>query len=432
MSRKARDDRLDTRTARLKLPPRREPYWRTIQEGRAIGYRRLAGGRAGTWIARHYDRVHGRQYQALAAADDLMDADGDRTLDFGQAQEEARKWFTDLTRDGGKLLTPLTVAEAVEHYLADYRARGGKVAHFIETMFNAHILPTLGRLKVSELTTRQIHDWHRGLAEAPRRLRTSENASIRNVKVVAADDVDGRRARRATANNILTMLKAALNFAFKQQRVTADEAWRRVDPFEKVTAPRIRYLTDDEARRLVNACPDELRLLVTAALLTGCRYTELTTLRPADVDLGVGVLTVRADVSKGGSTRSVVLTEEAKRFFSARMAGKVAGDLLLPKADGSDWRRSNQVKPLRLACTVAAISPPASFHILRHTHASRLAMRGVPMAVIAEQLGHADLKLTAKHYAHLSPGYVADTVRQAFGDLGLVPETNVTPLRLTG
>jgi hypothetical protein len=44
------------------------------------------------------------------------------------------------------------------------------------------------------------------------------------------------------------------------------------------------------------------------------------------------------------------------------------------------------------------------------------------MAVIAAQLGHADLRMTTRHYAHLSPGYVADTVRAAFGSMGLVAE----------
>lgn len=58
-------------------------------------------------------------------------------------------------------------------------------------------------------------------------------------------------------------------------------------------------------------------------------------------------------------------------------------------------------------------------------------MRGVPMAVIAAQLGHADTRITERHYTHLAPGFVADTVRAAFGDLGLAPETNVTPLRAT-
>jgi integrase len=73
------------------------------------------------------------------------------------------------------------------------------------------------------------------------------------------------------------------------------------------------------------------------------------------------------------------------------------------------------------ACAAAAIAPAASFHILRHTYASRLAMRGVPIAVIAAQLGHADLRITTRHYAHLAPSYVADTIRAAFGSLGIAP-----------
>jgi hypothetical protein len=45
---------------------------------------------------------------------------------------------------------------------------------------------------------------------------------------------------------------------------------------------------------------------------------------------------------------------------------------------------------------------------------SILAMRGVPMAVIARQLGHADTRMTERHYAHLAPNYVADTIRAGF------------------
>ena len=55
-----------------------------------------------------------------------------------------------------------------------------------------------------------------------------------------------------------------------------------------------------------------------------------------------------------------------------------------------------------------------TFHILRHTHGSHLAMNGVPMGVIAAQLGHADTRMTEKHYAHLAPSYVAQTIRANF------------------
>ena len=70
----------------------------------------------------------------------------------------------------------------------------------------------------------------------------------------------------------------------------------------------------------------------------------------------------------------------------------------------------------------AKITPAATFHILRHTYASTLAMRGVPMGVIAAQLGHADTRMTEKHYAHLAPNYVAETVRAALPDFGLIAD----------
>jgi integrase len=81
------------------------------------------------------------------------------------------------------------------------------------------------------------------------------------------------------------------------------------------------------------------------------------------------------------------------------------------------------------ACQRAKIKPAVSFHVLRHTHGSTLAMRGVPMGVIAEQLGHADTRMTEKHYAHLAPSYVADTIRAHFPTLGIASEGPVRPLR---
>ena len=60
------------------------------------------------------------------------------------------------------------------------------------------------------------------------------------------------------------------------------------------------------------------------------------------------------------------------------------------------------------------------------TPGSLLAMRAVPMAVIARQLGHADTHMTEKHYAHLAPNYVADTIRQSFPRLACEEEVVVS------
>jgi len=124
-----------------------------------------------------------------------------------------------------------------------------------------------------------------------------------------------------------------------------------------------------------------------------------------------------------------VLTEEGKEFFAAAGAGKEGDALLFRRETGGMWKASQQHRPLKAACKVAKIAPVISFHVLRHTYGSMLAMRGAPLAVIAEQLGHADTRITQRHYAHLSPSYVAETVRAKMPTLGIVEEVNVVSLQ---
>lgn len=92
--------------------------------------------------------------------------------------------------------------------------------------------------------------------------------------------------------------------------------------------------------------------------------------------------------------------------------------------------KSQQKRPIDAACGRAGITPAVSFHVLRHTHASHLAMRGVPMGVIAKQLGHADTRMTERHYAHLVQSYVAETIRKNFPRLIARSAATVVPLRL--
>ena len=162
---------------------------------------------------------------------------------------------------------------------------------------------------------------------------------------------------------------------------------------------------------------------MTAALLTGCRYGELSALTVDDFNPDAG--TVRVPFSKSGRPRHVALTQEGTEFFEGLIAGRPGGARLLVRKNGRPWTKSEQQRPIVAACAAAQVDPPVNFHGLRHTYASRLAMRGVPLAVIAAQLGHSDTRMVEKHYGHLAPNYVADTVRAAFGTLGLVEKTNV-------
>jgi integrase len=285
-----------------------------------------------------------------------------------------------------------------------------------------NILGPLGDLEVAKLTTKRLADWHRAIAERPRRWRARPGAKP-NLAAFDRRNPDAVRRRRATANRVLTYLKAALNHAWRAGLVASDDAWRRVKPFKSVDLPVIRYLSQGEITRLLNVSPEAFRDLVHVALLTGCRYGELCRLKVADYNPDVGTLTIRD--AKSGQARHVTLTGEAPELVERLTAGRSPGDILLRRDDGRGWKRAEQLRPMREVCARAGIAPAVGFHVLRHTHASILAMRAVPMAVIARQLGHSDTLMTERHYAHLAPNYVADTIRASFPRLTETKSPNV-------
>jgi integrase len=90
----------------------------------------------------------------------------------------------------------------------------------------------------------------------------------------------------------------------------------------------------------------------------------------------------------------VTLTGVAPEFIEHLIAGRSPADTLFERRDGREWKCSEQLRPMREGCKHAAIVPAVGFHALRHTHASILAMRAVPMAVITRQLGHSDTRMT--------------------------------------
>jgi len=275
MARTVREASLATRSARLRLAVAAKPYWRVIEQGLHLGYRRRTTG--GSWIARRRNDEGIYRETKLGLADDLQDANGDTILDFAQAQRAARAWCGQEQRlaagDGPVPDGPYTVARAMADYLQDYRRRGGKSVEGIESVINRNILPELGKLPVAKLTPQRLRDWHRSLAERPRYWRSRKGAAA-NLAAFDPKDAEAVRRRRASANRMLTYLKAALNLAWRNGLVSSDEAWRRVKPFRSVEAPLVRYLSNDEMTRLRNASTGGFRDLVYLALLTGCRYGD--------------------------------------------------------------------------------------------------------------------------------------------------------------
>ena len=207
----------------------------------------------------------------------------------------------------------------------------------------------------------------------------------------------------------------------------SDSAWRRVEPFEGVESARIRYLQMAEATRLINASEPDFRRLVRGALETGARYGELCALTVSDFNADSGTVTIRQ--SKANKVRHVILTLEGAEYFKTITAGRPGSEFLFLRNDGQMWMSDHQAQPMDEANERAKIDPPINFHGLRHTWASHAVMNGVPLLVVAKNLGHSDTRMVEKHYGHLAPSYVADAIRAGAPRFGSASESNVKALR---
>jgi integrase len=423
MARRVKDQILDSREARRKLKARGKPYYRTLERGLHLGYRKLRNG-AGTWIARHYVGAQSYQVEGIGTADDLSDPDGVAILDFWQAQNLARSRMVDRAHTAAGKAKPLTVADAMDGYL-EFLEHNRKSAADARYRDGAFIRPKLGDIEVSALKTNQIEKWLVALAKTPPRLRTRDGEK-QNYRQIG-NDADAARRRKASANRTLTYLKAALNRAWRQGKVASNSEWHRVEPFEAVDAARVRYLQVAEAKRLINACDPDFRPLVQAALQTGARYGELAALQVHDFNADVGTLAIRQ--SKTDKPRHVILTEEGAAVFQQLTAGRAGNETMLRKADGESWRKSNQKRRMREACEHAKITPAIGFHQLRHTWASLSVMAGMPLMVVARNLGHSDTRMVEKHYGHLAPSFIADAVRAGAPRFGFKPDATVAVVR---
>ncbi|PNE11325.1 MAG: integrase [Beijerinckiaceae bacterium] len=407
MSKTVRERKLDSPAARAKLKHSGKPYWRAIDPGLHLGYRKgLAGGK---WVLRRYLGKETYRVETIGAADDHSASNGVETLDFFQAQRKARE-VAALAKSPGTARDPFTVAAAMDSYFARLELEGSKSLVDARGRARLHIVPVLGGVPVADLTRDKLSQWLTGMAG----------------KAVGGQDGDTIRQHRASANRVLTILRAALNQAFRDGMVASDVPWRTVQPFREVDSPRLRYFTKDEVTRLINSAQGNFRDLVLAALHTGCRYSELGRLRAGDFNPDSGTLFVGQ--SKSGKARHVVLTDEGQHFFETLTAGRPGGALMLSHAGGSGWGASRQIRPMAEACRAARIEPAAGFHILRHTAASHLVMSGVPLNVVAHNLGHADTRMTERHYSHLAPSYIAETIRKFAPEYGTVEETSVVTL----
>jgi integrase len=112
------------------------------------------------------------------------------------------------------------------------------------------------------------------------------------------------RKRQATANRVMTTLKAILNHGYNEPMIASKAAWERITPFREADVAKVRYLSIPESRRLAPACPPAFGELVLAALFTGARYSELTALNAASFDPNAGTIFIARYMSASSTSSS--------------------------------------------------------------------------------------------------------------------------------
>ena len=399
MARQHRDVRLQTREARRKLPAAHEPYWHELRRGLHLGYRR--GKRGGIWYLKEVlnDR---RVMRRLGVADDGMDADGTSVLSWA----DVLKLAIDTDRPTARLAGVYTVSDALEAYWNFRKAKSPQQSvKTDQSKMRATIGDDFARTNVADLTTSELEEWRNGLVEV-------------------TEDREKQRRSQASANRTWTVLRAALNKAYRNGKVASAEAWRRVQPFRNVDRPGTRFLSTSEAMRLLNTMEPAFRRLARSALYTGLRFGELCRLRACDVVDGQ----VYVRISKGGKPRTVPLSPDGRAFFEEVCAGLEGENSIFLRADEQPWTGMVVSRLMRKASGLAKLKPPITFRDLRRSYGSLLINRGAEAEVIQELLGHADMRMTRRVYAHLLNRTIARTVKTKLPSFG-VEGSNVRKIR---
>lgn len=223
-----------------------------------------------------------------------------------------------------------------------------------------------------------------------------------------------------TINGRLSLLRHILSFAAERGYVDKPPTIRGL----KVPQDTPRFLSEGEALRLIEAATGIWRVMLIVALRTGMRIGELRGLEWGDVDFGSDRICVRrtdpgrkgmsASSPKSGKFRVVPMTPDCREALASIDSCEISplGARLGKVFVSTSPRRRGAFVAFSAAGCERAMQAMAkraglddvSWHTTRHTYASWLVMRGVPLVVVQQLLGHASIKMTER-YAHLAPGF---------------------------
>jgi integrase len=390
MVQQVKSSKLD-RSARLRLPVKKKPYFVRLDRGLALGYRRTLT--AGTWVMR-VTKDDNDWTQAFAKADDHEDSNGTTVLTYAEAQTKARE-----LAKGGKSGGDHTVAAALDRYEDDLKSRGGDIANVSRA--RGHLTHKLSMKAVSSLTNDDLKAWR--------------------------DSLNDKKLVPASINRVITTLRAALNLAAQDSdgRIRNREAWKSgLKAIGGAGRARNVVLLESDVRTIIGAAyrrSDEFGLLIEVLAVTGTRTSQALRLQGENVQADFKDprtrkrqprLMMPASRKGRGEKKKTHQAVPIPESLAKRLSG-VQGQLL-KRPDGDSWTKTNL--PVYFEDAIKAVELDSKERVtikaLRHTSIVRQLLVGVPIRVVAV-LHDTSVEMIESNYSEHIADHADDMVRPA-------------------
>ncbi|MEC3429847.1 site-specific integrase [Bacillus thuringiensis serovar nigeriensis] len=283
---------------------------------------------------------------------------------------------------------------------------GIQTAKVLKGYLNSRIIPSLGNIKLTKLTSLHMQNYVNSLRD--------------------------EGLKRGTIEKIIKIIRNSLEHAIDLELITKNVAAKTKLP--KVDKEELIVWNEYEVQSFLKAAQDSRYSIVFhTALVTGMRQGELLGLRWKDVDLEKGHLTISQTLSHDGKTfllggktksslRKILLPSSTvaklKKHRAVVLKEKLSqgeeyqdNDLVMCTPSGTPINPANVRRSLNALIKKAAVLK-IRFHDLRHTHATLLLAKGVNVKVISERLGHSNIKITLDTYSHVLPTMQEDAVNK--------------------
>jgi len=385
---------LQTRSARLALPPRKRHY--NLRLGGGINQQYWRGARGGTWFMALADGKGKQKITRIGRADDYAEANNSDVLTFQQAQNLILR-----LAHGHTTTAPVTLSAALDNYATHLRTEAHDVGN--ARRVRKHLPKRLLDRTVLSLTTQDFRD-----------LRAATAAKVETPR---------------TATRIFNGLKAALNQCARADRRLDPTVWTdALKPLGSARGiPNNVVLPAATIAKIVKAAyaeSTEFGLLVELLACSGNRPSQIKNVlvRDLQADRIMVPVSAKGNGLKSRTHTAVPIPPTLAKRLRLNARGRASNSPLLLQPDGRAWDAKSHAQPFESALIRAGIDPRKprrlTAYVLRHSFVTAALLKNTPLASLAQQLDTSPKELTRTYAAFIADH--SDSVMRAvmpdFGD----------------